>query len=477
MIVHEDFVGMVNIPNITGGTLWITLKDVLVCLSLPLENCRGQGYDGAANMQGRIKELATRIMNENPLALKVHCLAHSLNLCLQDITRNSQPIRDALDLAQEILQLIKLSPKREGLFKSKQESSGLSGFGNLKPLCPTRWTVRAESIKSILDNYPVLFETLEEINTTTNDEYSRRAGGQMAKMEKFSTFFGLKLGYLVFAASEVLSVNLQAVKTTVHDATKAVNLARNYYTDLRSEDKFSEFFKGVCLGAREIEYIEEPKLPRRRRVPKRVDDGSASQHFPSDVEEYYRSQYYEVLDLMNCELVDRFQSQSYSILFYMESMIIKSANQGPAEIPESLLMYSEDIDFKKLHHELAMLKSLCKVGEVGGPSKVTSMATVVDALQSLKNNPVAAAMVSELIKLVNIYLTVPVTTATSERSFSTLRRIKTYLRSTMRQDRLNNVLLLHAHKSLTDEIDLKQIAMDFVKQNDRRVKFFGNFAN
>ena len=62
---------------------------------------------------------------------------------------------------------------------------------------------------------------------------------------------------------------------------------------------------------------------------------------------------------------------------------------------------------------------------------MTTIATVIDALQSLVNNPVAAAMVSELRKLIKIYLTAPVTKATSERSFSTLRRVKTYLRSTV----------------------------------------------
>nr|XP_014342376.1 PREDICTED: oxygen-regulated protein 1 [Latimeria chalumnae] len=46
-----------------------------------------------------------------------------------------------------------------------------------------------------------------------------------------------------------------------------------------------------------------------------------------------------------------------------------------------------------------------------------------------------------------------------ERTFSTLRRLKTCLRSMMNQDRLNNLLLLHVHKDWADKLDLKQIAM------------------
>nr|CAH7756469.1 unnamed protein product [Callosobruchus chinensis] len=47
-------------------------------------------------------------------------------------------------------------------------------------------------------------------------------------------------------------------------------------------------------------------------------------------------------------------------------------------------------------------------------------------------------MIPEIIKLLKIIMTIPVSTCTAERSFSALRRIKTYLRSTMTQQRLND---------------------------------------
>ena len=92
-------------------------------------------------MQGARKGLATLIKNECPAALAVHCLAHSLNLCLQDAARKIPALRNALDLVREIVQLINYSPKRKHLFSQKLlESDGPKG--GLKPLCPTRWTVK-----------------------------------------------------------------------------------------------------------------------------------------------------------------------------------------------------------------------------------------------------------------------------------------------------------------------------------------------
>ena len=52
--VHEDFIGLVHVPNITASVLAIAIKDVLIQFSLPLVQCRGQAYNGAANMMGHL---------------------------------------------------------------------------------------------------------------------------------------------------------------------------------------------------------------------------------------------------------------------------------------------------------------------------------------------------------------------------------------------------------------------------------------
>ena len=53
-----------------------------------------------------------------------------------------------------------------------------------------------------------------------HDEYAAKANGLLTRMEKFDTFFGLKLAYLVFSSAEQLSINLQAVDITVQEALK-----------------------------------------------------------------------------------------------------------------------------------------------------------------------------------------------------------------------------------------------------------------
>ena len=67
-----------------AATLTDTLKDTLIRCGMQLCLCQGQAYDGASNMSEHVSGVATRIQKEGPRALYVHCVAHSLNLCLQE---------------------------------------------------------------------------------------------------------------------------------------------------------------------------------------------------------------------------------------------------------------------------------------------------------------------------------------------------------------------------------------------------------
>ena len=63
----------------------------------------------------------------------------------------------------------------------------------------------------------------------------------------------------------------------------------------------------------------------------------------------------------------------------------------------------------------------------------------------------------------------------SERTFSALKRVKTCLRSSMTEERLNNCLLVHVYKEIAEELGLEAISRDFVRADDARKKHFGCF--
>ena len=78
-------------------------------------------------------------------------------------------------------------------------------------------------------------------------------------------------------------------------------------------------------------------------------------------------------------------------------------------------------------------------------------------------------------KVLKLLLVLPATNATSERSFSALRRVKTYLRTTMTQERLNNLMVLHVHNELVDKLEVEKTAEEFISGRKGRRRVLGSF--
>ena len=76
--------------------------------------------------------------------------------------------------------------------------------------------------------------------------------------------------------------------------------------------------------------------------------------------------------------------------------------------------------------------------------------------------------------MVGLLLVMPATNAERERSFSAVRRIKSCLRSTMSQQRLNHLMVLHVHSDHTDELNLVDVANEFIADNEHKRQVFGN---
>ena len=102
---------------VTSDALVALIKDVLLRMNLKLENCRGQCYDGAGNMSGRISGVSTQLLNEEPRAIYTHCYGHALNLACQDTIRSVRVVKDALDTTFELSKLLKYLSKHNAAFK------------------------------------------------------------------------------------------------------------------------------------------------------------------------------------------------------------------------------------------------------------------------------------------------------------------------------------------------------------------------
>uniref|UniRef100_A0A2S2R2U0 HAT C-terminal dimerisation domain-containing protein n=1 Tax=Sipha flava TaxID=143950 RepID=A0A2S2R2U0_9HEMI len=83
----------------------------------------------------------------------------------------------------------------------------------------------------------------------------------------------------------------------------------------------------------------------------------------------------------------------------------------------------------------------------------------------------------DIIIALEIFQSLPATNCAAEKSFSTLRRVKTWLRSTMGEDRLNSLCMLSVHRERVDIRKEKfnvQLIIRFAIEQPRRLQFLFN---
>lgn len=81
--IQESFLEFIECKEGTTGQQCTVLNEsACQMLGLDIGMCRGQGYDGAANMGGKSKGAASIICSKFPKALYFHCTSHKLNLCI-----------------------------------------------------------------------------------------------------------------------------------------------------------------------------------------------------------------------------------------------------------------------------------------------------------------------------------------------------------------------------------------------------------
>ena len=134
------------------------------------------------------------------------------------------------------------------------------------------------------------------------------------------------------------------------------------------------------------------------------------------------------------------------------------------ELQDVCMHFGDDLNHSRLKNQLAVL---CDAVDGASPS-------LQDVKMSLLALNTTSSLFSEVLQLLRLLYVVPASTATAERTFSSLRRLKTFLRNSMSAQRLNHLILLHVHKDITDKLDLCKVAAEFIARNERRQHVFGN---
>ena len=163
-------------------------------------------------------------------------------------------------------------------------------------LCPTRWTVRAATMQSVLDNYNVLLALWEESLAGSLDSDMRaRILGVEAQMMTFDFIFGVMLSSLLLRHTDNLSASLQKKCMSACQGQHLASLTVSVLKSIRNEEHFNAFFQRVCQEQQRYG-VAEPVRKRKLRVPHQFQVGQADLTFPDTPKDEYRRIYFEVVD-------------------------------------------------------------------------------------------------------------------------------------------------------------------------------------
>lgn len=457
--VEEHFIEFLQVNDQTGRGLTDALLATLDELGLNINDCRGQGYDNGANMKGKHEGVQAHVLRLNSRAYFMPCGCHSLNLTLGDMAKSCPKAMSLFGIVQRLYTIFAGSTKRWEILKSKVPSL------TLKPLSETRWECRVESVKAIRYQTSEVIDALLDVSAQSNDAKIKSESMSLAnEMQTFEFILSLVMWYDILFAVNTVSKTLQSSDMQLDVALSQLNGLLNYMKRYR-ENGFVSAKSSAAEIALEMDI--EPELKATRRIKRKRDENN-NEYSPNAEQAFVTDYFLVVVDQAITALTTRFSEMQwfgdiFGFLFDLKKLC--DMNEGELHRQCAILgdtlntPVSQDINASDLFQELRVLRDIIPKGTD----------TALKTLRFLRG--IEGTFPNSEIAL-RLLLTIPVTVASGERSFSKLKIIKNYLRTTMSQDRLCGLALLSIENEVACKLDYKDLMAEFAAKKARKVAFF-----
>ncbi|CAI6364414.1 unnamed protein product [Macrosiphum euphorbiae] len=266
--------------------------------------------------------------------------------------------------------------------------------------------------------------------------------------------------------NQIYRVNklLQSSNISIDQASKMINCLNVSLQEMR--DSGNEQIKTEAISICDKVGIKS-ELKIKRTIKRKVMSGENSSGEDISADQFLTLEYYKVLDNMMAQMKWRFEQLS-NIADDFQFLSAHSLSVTPVEkmkkyAADLAIKYNEDID-QEIINEIEFFKYQVKA------ILPDLNATALNILNAIKKYELDSTC-PNLMTAHRLFLTMPVTVASGERSFSKLKLTKTYLRSTMSQNRLTNSAILSIEHEITKSIDFEDVIEDFASIKSRKIKF------
>lgn len=430
--IKEMFVGFVEAKDeLTGEKLSALILEKLQELGLDISNLRGQAYDGGSNMAGHFQGVQARIKQLNPLALYIHCASHQLNLVLSHACLEPS-IRNACGTIKEVINFVKDSAQRVHKMENiLTEQHPEEKRHKLISLCETRFVERHDAITFFLQVFDSVLTCLDVID---KEKPTSKSACLLFSIRRFDFIIALHILGTTLDLTKKLSEDLQSPNVELQECYAMANTVIKLFQRYRSEEIF---YNRIFDAAVKVATQHDIEIKSPRTVKAQIHRSNAEASSPRD---YYRiNVFIPFLDALICEMKNRFSTTNTELtqLFSLVPSFIKPAEYDD-EIVNVAKKYCGESSSFQLYNEIAMWREHWNQSK----GKVEVPSTAIEAFCDS-----SVTFYPNIKNLLHLLCVLPVTSCTCERSFSSMKLIKNYLRTTMRQDRLNGLALMNIHKN------------------------------
>ncbi|XP_063755768.1 zinc finger MYM-type protein 1-like [Eleginops maclovinus] len=435
--VQEWFFEFIPLQSATADSITIALLDRLSSILPDDQKSKliSQAYDGASVMRGAKGGVQTKVQDVYVNAHYVHCYAHQLNLLMQQVTSHIPKVSNFFSDLAGFSSFFSRSPKRTSVLDRV--------LAHRLPRASTvRWNFHSRTVNTVFEHKEDLLQCFETIRDS--EEFDpitvREAGGFVRLLEDDGFSFFLKLLHLIMPNVDILYNQLQ--KRTI-DSVFVQGIMQQFTNNIQKIRDYLPTLCGEHSGS-------VSQLAKKRRTLGPDDLQRLATEVCDTILGHAKHRFAFTKHLISATLLqaDRFQ-------------------QYRSQFPEAALNTTMEayplLNKNKLKTELSLIYS---------NDEFKSCSGAVALYQLFMGNNLQDTF-SETVALLKILITTPMTTAESERCFSTLKRIKTFLRNTMSQDCLNALAMLSMEKNLVKTIpDFNQRVIEkFAAVKDRRATF------
>ncbi|KAL4089149.1 hypothetical protein QTP88_024217 [Uroleucon formosanum] len=333
---------------------------------------------------------------------------------IRNLAKQVSYVRNVFGTLNTLHNFIGASSKRHAIFEKMYSVLNVStcdGPKTLKSLSDTRWSCRLDALKAVLLNFQTVVSTLEDISE--ND-----------------AVYG--------SDANALLNNVQSMaKETIQELC-----------NMRCEESFNNTWNEVDILRKQYN-VSSPILHRKQKIPAKLGGGLKEVENTTINKHYKINIYFAVLDNIINDMGERFEENNLYVLNCMQDILLNDMpnNNSFKEINK---MYG--FDEYNLKAETTILNRMYKT--VHDQNNVQSKINFI-ASENYK------AGFPTLTRLIQLFITIPTNSASCERSFSCLRRLKTYLRTTMGQSRLNSLGILQIERERSSLIDKDKVIDKF----------------